>query len=130
METWSAFSFSYHPNLLLPATKSKCRSRLQRERMLPAQCRNPDVVGRNRLAFSLQLEGDLGVVVRARLIDIPYQAAIERAGQPVFVIVRIYLRVFPWLMKFDRPIRSSATRHVSAVRRSSLGKFGTLPSSC
>src|SRR5690348_4122185 len=48
----------------------------QRQRMLAAKRRNPDVIGRNGLAFLFQFQGDLCVVMRGRLVGIQYQAVL------------------------------------------------------
>jgi len=49
----------------------------QGKRMLPAKGRNPNVIGWNRLALSLQFQSDLGVTMGGRLVDIQHHAVAE-----------------------------------------------------
>src|SRR5579863_10612352 len=78
--------------VLLPSNSFGARHKVkmpiaaqQRERVLPAKCRDPEVIGGNRFALPLQFEDDFCVVLRGWLGDIQDEAVLQKAGEPAFI---------------------------------------------
>jgi hypothetical protein len=56
------------------------------EVMLAAECRNPQVVGRNGLAHPLQLQADGGVVVSGLIVDVEHTHCSDPLPKPALVV--------------------------------------------
>src|SRR5713226_4315669 len=57
----------------------------QGKRMLPTKGCNPNIIGWNRLALSLQFQSDLGVTMGGRLVNVQDHADAELSREPAFV---------------------------------------------